>query len=117
MEISGPNKRQCAIINRYYLVPSLMPARRTSMPCRLSGGSSSSSSQALFGGSATGIWRAVIRRWHPVTGGGFPTTSMPPLKTSQGIFGSFKVSNEGLERVVWFTCVPCAHKIVEYHLQ
>lgn len=32
--LGNKNELQCVIINRYYLVSSLMPARRTSMPCR-----------------------------------------------------------------------------------
>lgn len=75
------------------LISSLMPARRTLMLCLWSEGSCSSLNRATFGGSGTGIWRAVTQHWRPVTGGGFPTTSMPPLKTSQGIFGSFKVGS------------------------
>lgn len=83
------------------LISSPTPATQTLMPCLWSGGSCSSLSRATFGGSGTGIWKVVIQRWHPVTGRGFPTTLTPPLKTSQGIFGSFKVGSEDVLAVVF----------------
>lgn len=86
----GSSKRAGTLVS--YLLSSLMPARRTLTPSPWSGESCSSLSRATFGGSGTAIWRAVTRRWRPVTGGGFPATSMPPLKTRREIFGSFKVS-------------------------
>lgn len=93
------------------LISSLTPARQTLMLCLWSEGSCSSLSQATFGGSGTGIWRAVTQRCRPVTGGGFPTSSTPPLKTSQEIFGSFKVGSMVWASVMWFK-VACEHRII-----
>lgn len=88
-----------------------MPARQTLMPSPWSEESCSSSGRATCGGSGTASWRVATRHWRPVTGEGFPATSMPHLKTRQETFGSFRVSRRlwagvvqvGDSRDVWYT--------------
>lgn len=96
------------------VVSSLTPARRTLMPPLWSGGSCSSLSRATCGGSGTGNCREVTLRWRPVTGGGFPTGSTPPLKTSKGTFGSFKVGGEVWAAAMW-PAVACECGINRIH--
>lgn len=100
-------------ISSFGLFFSPTPAGQTLMPCLWSEGSCSSLSRATFGGSGMGIWKAVTQRWRPVTGGGFPTTSMLPLKIRQGIFGSFKVSSKVVWAAIKWFKVLCKHRIRE----
>lgn len=116
MEISGPNK---LLSDTKQILSCFQPDA-----CQTHFDAVSMIRGELFFFKSGFVWR--IRDGHLESGypalasrhwRGIPDNIDAAFEDKSGNIWFFQGEQRGLERVVWFTCVSCAHKIVEYHLQ